>query len=104
MLPRLTEVIGDACQRWGCKAIEVDVNSDSIYVLLSYRSKLKLSKLVDRLKSATSRMIQREFTCDLSRFYARGRELWEESYFVSSAEVVDVAKVDQKILAIPGSR
>ena len=91
MLTRLIEVLADLCEKWDCKLIEVNGETDHIHMLFQYYPQMELPKFVNNIKSVTSRKIRAEYPG------AVGKALWNESYFVASCGGVTVSMLRQYI-------
>ena len=90
MLKRLVEVVGDLCEKWDCKAIEVNGEGDHIHILFQYYPQMALPKFINNLKSVSSRRLRSEFAERVNKFY-RKSVLWNESYFIASCGGVTVS-------------
>jgi putative transposase len=90
MLKRLSEIIKEQCQKWGCDYIEFNGESDHIHLIFRYYPQLQVSKFVNSLKTVTSRLIRKEFTDELPYVYGRRHVFWNESYFIASCGGVTV--------------
>ncbi len=90
MLQRLTEVVGDLCEKWNCKLIEFNGEADHIHVLFQYYPQMSLPKFINNLKSVSSRRLRSEFAERVSKFYCKSL-LWNESYFIASCGGVTVS-------------
>ncbi len=96
MLQRLSEIVADLCEKWDCKLVEVNGESDHIHLLFQYYPQLSLPKFISNLKSVSSRRLRAEFQERISRFY-RKPVLWNESYFIASCGGVTVSVLRQYI-------
>jgi len=92
----LANTISDLCQKWDCKLIEVNGESDRIHILFQYYPQLALPKFIANLKSVSSRKLRSEFTEKINRFY-RKSVLCNESYFIASCEGVSVSTLKRYI-------
>lgn len=90
MLKRLSEIIKEQCEKWGCDYIEFNGELDHIHLLFRYYPQLQLSKFVNSLKSVSSRLIRKEFIDELPISYGRRHIFWNESYFIASCGGVTV--------------
>lgn len=96
MLGRLTEIVGDLCEKWDCKLIEVNGEADHIHILFQYYPQMALPKFVNNLKSVSSRRLRAEFAERVNKFYWRS-VLWNESYFIASCGGVTVSVLKRYI-------
>ena len=46
MLVRLTEIVSDLCDKWGCKMIEFNGEEDHIHLLFQYYPQMELPKFI----------------------------------------------------------
>ena len=83
MLGRLHVIIEELLVKWDCKLIEFNGEEDHIHCLFQYHPDLELSKLVNNLKSVSSRKLRQEFSEYLSEIYWKD-VFWSGSYFVAS--------------------
>ncbi|NES83524.1 MAG: IS200/IS605 family transposase [Moorea sp. SIO2B7] len=83
MLQRLGEILADLCQKWDCKLIEFNGEEDHIHLLKQYFPQMELTKLINNLKTVTSRRLRSEFQEQVDKFYGKD-VLWNGSYFIAS--------------------
>ncbi|MHC5721592.1 MAG: IS200/IS605 family transposase, partial [Nostoc sp.] len=62
MLRRLNIVMEELLEKWDCKLIEFNGQEDHVHLLFQYHPDIELSKLVNNLKSVSSRKLRQEFT------------------------------------------
>lgn len=93
MLTRLETIVKDLLAKWNCQCIEVNGEKDHLHLLFQYTPQIQLSKLVNNIKTVTSRYLKQEFPDRFARFYWKDA-LWSSSYFISSCGgvTVDVLK------------
>lgn len=96
MLQRLTEVVGDLCEKWDCKVIEINGEADHIHILFQYYPQMALPKFINNLKSVSSRRLRSEFAERVNKFYWKS-VLWNESYFIASCGAVTVSVLKRYI-------
>ncbi|NEO83301.1 MAG: IS200/IS605 family transposase [Spirulina sp. SIO3F2] len=92
MIERLRDIVWELCQKWDCKMIEMDGETDHIHLLFQYYPQLSLPKFVGNVKSVTSRRLRSEFADTINRHY-RKAVLWNESYFIASCGGVTVSQL-----------
>lgn len=94
MLTRMSEIVSNTVQKWGCEVIEFNGEADHVHLLFSYYPQMQLSKLVNSIKTVSSRLIRKEFEFELPKIYGRRHVFWNESYFIASCGgvTVDVLK------------
>ncbi len=98
MLNRLNTVAEELLEKWDCKLIEFNGEEDHVHLLFQYHPDVELSKLVNNLKSVSSRRLRKEFAEHLEQFYWKD-VFWSGSYFVSSCGGVTVSTLRKYIEA-----
>lgn len=83
MLARFREIATRLCEQWGCELRECNGEPDHIHLLFETEPKTPLTKLVNNLKTVSSRLLRKEFAAHLSGFY-RKPVLWSPSYAIIS--------------------
>ncbi len=96
MLVRLTEIVSDLCDKWGCKMIEFNGEADHIHLLFQYYPQMELPKFISNLKSISSRRLRSEFSDRVDKFYGKA-VFWNESYFIASCGGVTVSVLKKYI-------
>ena len=66
-----------------CKVLEINTDKDHIHIRFSAKPQVQLSKLVNSYKTATSRLLRKEFAEFLSPYYWKPY-FWSRSYFIST--------------------
>lgn len=84
MLSRLEQLCGDVCKKWDAKLGEFGGEADHIHLLLDMNPNAPLSKFINNLKTVTSRLLRKEFSQYLARFYYKP-VLWTRAYCIISA-------------------
>ncbi|MBW4469223.1 MAG: IS200/IS605 family transposase [Stenomitos rutilans HA7619-LM2] len=84
ILNRLGEILKATCQKWRSKVIEFNGEADHVHLLIDYPPDVEVSKLVNNLKTVSSRLIRKEFAEELDQVY-RKPVFWTGAYFVASA-------------------
>ncbi|MEH1796708.1 MAG: IS200/IS605 family transposase [Nostoc sp.] len=98
MLSRLNTVMQELLEKWDCKLVEFSGEDDRVHLLFQYHPDVELSKLVNNLKSVSSRKLRQEFTEHLESFYWKD-VFWSGSYFVASCGGVTVSTLRKYIEA-----
>lgn len=68
MLDRLKAIFNETLQKWGCKLVEFNGESDHVHLLFTYAPQVHLSKLIANLKTVSSRLIRKEYSEQLAQF------------------------------------
>jgi putative transposase len=84
MLKRLQEIFDNTCTKWRSKVTEYNAESDHIHLVISYPPDVEVSKLMNNLKTVSSRLIPKEFHEHVNRFYSKP-VFWTGAYFVADA-------------------
>ncbi len=93
MLIRMKELISEQLERWGAELIEMNGEEDHIHLLFEAPPQVELAKLINSMKSVTSRIIRKEFSGHLKNHYWKP-VFWSPSYLVLSVggATIDVIK------------
>ncbi len=89
MLSRLHVIIEDLLTKWDCKLVEFNGEEDHVHILFQYFPDVELTKLVNNVKSVSSRKLRQEFSKHLDKIYCQD-VLWNGSYFIASCGGVTV--------------
>ena len=76
-----------------CKLLEFGGEKDHVHVMFSTPPQVQLSKVVNSLKTSTSRLIRRDYNNYLKKFYSK-KYFWSRSYCIVSTggASIDVVK------------
>ena len=96
MLERLHVIIEELLGKWDCKLVDFNGEDNHIHCLFQYHPDVELSKLVNNLKSVSSRKLRQEFSEHLAKFYWK-EVFWSGSYFVASCGGVTVSTLRKYI-------
>lgn len=97
MLERLHEVFENLLDKWDCKVVEFNGEEDHVHLLFQYHPEIQLSKLVNSLKSVSSRKLRQEFLPELEQVYFKKKVLWNSSYFLASCGGVTISTLRKYI-------
>ena len=56
-------------ESWNCELLECNGEPDHLHLLISSNPKIQPSKIINSLKTATSRLVRKEFSEHLKQFY-----------------------------------
>ena len=73
MIDRLHEVFELLLDKFDCKIVEFNAESDHAHLFFQYHPEIQLSKLVNSLKSVSSRKLRQEFLSKLEKTYYNWR-------------------------------
>lgn len=82
MLSRLKEICNQLTKKWECELLEFNGEADHLHLLLSLNPKVTPSIFVNNLKTVTSRLIRKEFSEHLKKFYWKEPVFWNRSYCI----------------------
>lgn len=97
MIERLHEVFEELLDKWECKIVEFNGETDHVHLLFQYHPEIQLSKLVNSLKSVSSRKLRQEFLGDLELVYGSKKVVWNSSYFLASCGGVTISTLRKYI-------
>lgn len=75
--------------KWEGTLIEFNGESDHVHLLLQYNPQTQPSKLINNLKTVSSRYLRKEFPTEINKFYYK-KVLWTSGYFIASCGGVTV--------------
>lgn len=84
MLDRLETICREQCANWEIELVEFGGEADHVHLLLDMHPNIMPSKFVNSLKTVTSRMIRKEYSEHLNRYY-RKPVLWTRAYCLITA-------------------
>ena len=79
ILERLREHFDRLLKTWECELLEFNGESDHVHLLISLNPKVQPSKLVNNLKTVSSRLIRKEFSAHVAKFYWKPI-FWSRTY------------------------
>lgn len=80
---RLKEILEEALMKWECELEECDGEQDHMHLLIDAHPSLQLSKLVNSLKTVSSRLIRKENAEHFEKYYWKP-VLWTRAYCIVS--------------------
>jgi putative transposase len=92
MLTRLEEIFRSTCSKWRSELKEFNGEADHVHLLISYPPDVEVSKLVNNLKTVSSRLIRKDFLEVLNLVYSKP-VFWSGAYFVASAGGTTIAQL-----------
>ena len=84
VLYRLEQICKDQCLSWDIALVEFGGEADHIHLLLDMHPNIMPSRFVNSLKTVTSRLLRKEFSEHLSKFYWKP-VLWTRAYCLITA-------------------
>jgi putative transposase len=92
ILNRLQEIFTNTCEKWGSKLTDFNGEPDHVHLVIDFPPDVEISKLVNNLKTVSSRLIRKEFANVVNRVYSKP-VFWTGVYFVASCGGVTVEQV-----------
>ena len=62
---------------------EMNGEADHIHILFDYAPDIRLSELINKIKSRTARLVRRDYPVEVGEYYEK-IEFWTNSYFLGS--------------------
>ena len=97
MLERLRQIFGETLNKWECELVEFNGEADHLHLLMSVNPKAQPSKLVNHLKTVSSRLIRKEFAEHLNQIYRGQPVFWRRTYCLLSCGGAPLALIKQYI-------
>lgn len=96
MLHRLKNIFSHLCQNQKNELIEFGGESDHVHLLIDFSPDIAPARLVNTLKTISSRMIRKEFAEHVNKFYWKP-VFWTGAYCVISADFEPLEVLKQYI-------
>lgn len=96
MLIRLEAIFKALMEKWDGSLIEFNGEVDHVHLLIQYTPQAELSKLINNLKTVSSRYLRKEFSEQVNQFY-KDDVLWTNGYFIASCGGVTVEDLKKYI-------
>ncbi|MCC5603016.1 IS200/IS605 family transposase [Nostoc favosum] len=87
ILSKLKEVFSRVCEKRKCILLEFNGEENHVHLLVDAHPDNNISQLISSLKSASSRIVRKEFQDYLKQFYCPSEDpsFWTDAYCVISA-------------------
>jgi putative transposase len=79
MIERSETIFRETLEKWDSELIEFKAREDYAHLVFETNPTVQLSRLVNNLKTVSSRLIRRDFREQVDQFYG-GRVFWHRSY------------------------
>ncbi|MDQ3234253.1 MAG: IS200/IS605 family transposase, partial [Pseudobdellovibrionaceae bacterium] len=79
ILERLEQHFNRLLETWACCLLEFNGEADHVHILMALNPKAQPSKLVGNLKTASSRLIRKEFAEHIQKYYGKPI-FWSRTY------------------------
>lgn len=96
MMERMGDVFQNICKKKKSLMLQFDGESDHVHLLLDLHPDNNISQLVASLKSASSRIIRKEFKSEVDRVYSKP-VFWSGSYYIASCGGVTIERLRKYI-------
>lgn len=83
LLKRIEEICRNVCQMSDVELLEFGAEPDHVHLVISMHPNVMPSKLVNSIKTVTSRLVRKEFAKHLQKF-SLGTHLWTRAYCLLS--------------------
>lgn len=83
MLEHLREHFDELLRSWRCELIEFGGEADHVHLLFEAHPALELAGLVNNLKTASARKLNKPFGSHIRKFYWRPG-FWHRAYYIGS--------------------
>ena len=96
MLTRLEEIFMTLMDKWEGRLVEFNGESDHVHLLLQYNPQTQPSKLINNLKTVSSRYLRKEFAIEVNKVYWKD-VFWTNGYFIASCGGITIEQLKQYI-------
>jgi len=96
ILDDLRQIFARVCEDFEAQLVEFEGEDDHVHLLVNYPPKVAVSRLVNSLKGASSRVIRKKNYPSISQKLCGGA-LWSPSYFAGSCGGAPIAVIRQYI-------
>jgi putative transposase len=96
MLTRLEQIFTALMEKWEGRLVEFNGERDHVHLLLQYTPQTEPSKLINNLKTVSSRYLRKEFVTEVNQVYWKD-VLWTSGYFIASCGGVTVDQLRKYI-------
>jgi putative transposase len=95
-LDRLREIACAVGEPQGVRIVEMNGESDHVHFLISAKPRTELCKFVNAMKSASSRVLKKEFP-EVAKAVFHREALWSPSYFICTVGGAPIEVLKQYI-------
>ncbi len=92
IMERMGEIFQNICKKKKSLMLQFDGEEDHVHLLIDLHPDNNIAQLVASLKSASSRIIRKEFKSELDKTYSKP-VFWSSSYYVSSCGGVTIERL-----------
>lgn len=84
ILERLEVIFKEQCSKWDVEVVEFGGEGDHIHLMLDMHPNIEPAKLINSLKTVSSRLIRKEFSEHMKAYYWKP-VLWSRAYCLITA-------------------
>ena len=85
LLESMRSILNQLLVKWECELVEFGSEADHVHILFEAHPSVEVAKLVNNIKTVTSRKLRSQYQELLSRFYWSEKPLfWSSSYAIIS--------------------
>jgi len=84
------------CEKWDIEVVEFGGESDHVHLLIKMHPNIMLSKFINNLKTVTSRLIRKEFSEHLSKYFWKP-VLWSRAYCILTTGGANIETIKKYI-------
>ena len=84
-------------KKWECRLVEFNGEMDHVHLLVEFNPKVQLSKFIANLKTVSSRLIRKDYSEYLTRFYGQKAVQNTASYFVATCGGVTIEQLKKYV-------
>ena len=92
IMERMGEIFQNICKKKKSLMLQFDGEEDHVHLLIDLHPDNNIAQLVASLKSASSRIIRKEFKLEVDKTYSKP-VFWSSSYYVSSCGGVTIERL-----------
>lgn len=93
VLNTLISITEDIFSKWDCSILEINGEMDHLHILFEAPPQTQLSKLINNFKTVSSRLLRKQYSEHLSKYYWKPY-FWSNSYLILSTggATIDIIK------------
>jgi putative transposase len=96
ILQRLHEILVSTCTKWSSTLTDFNGEADHVHLVIDFPPDVEISKLVNNLKTVSSRLIRKEFAAQINLVYSKP-VFWTGAYFVATCGGVTIEQIKQYV-------
>lgn len=96
MMERMSDVFQNICKKKKSLMLDFNGEKDHVHLMIDLHPDNNISQLVASLKSASSRIIRKEFKSEIEKIYSKP-VFWSGSYYIASCGGVTIERLRKYI-------